>query len=398
MISSKPFGEPVETIRELLGGSYEREYPGLSDLCGLIRANRPSKIVKIGGTNSSATAAILRCIDILKIPCQLYVIDPLPEVFPYTRDIFDLERELEEYPIEACHLFQGHTPAAYLEEIGGGIDFLILDAVEMIPGNILDFIVTIPYLTRNAIVVLCEMRTGTNRNVLFQAVAADKPISQLDLCLNALNPIRFAGTETISVFQLNADTFQYLPDLFALLKCSWNYIPKLDHLLEYDMSIGSYYEPMCLKLYREAVLEADPYKEMLRTMAQSMLKPFSQILLFGKGLRGRYFLKMAQWIGIPVTGFVVSDGRASEKEYKNLPVYHFSQIPFGRDEVFIFRTAVQKEVQQQLEQSDFRWTDLPVNFWRECEHEEYLSGLREYFKKMNYPNASKRKTLWSFST
>lgn len=179
MISSKPFGEPVETIRELLGGFYEREYPGLSNLCGLIRANRPSKIVKIGGANSSATAAIMRCIDILKIPCQLYVIDSLPEVFPYTRDVFSLERELEEYPIEFCHLFQGHTPAVYLEEIGGGIDFLILDSVETIPGNLLDFIVTIPYLTRNAVVALCEMRTETNPNILYRVAAGNKAVSQL---------------------------------------------------------------------------------------------------------------------------------------------------------------------------------------------------------------------------
>lgn len=382
MISSKPFGEPVETIRELLGGFYEREYPGLSNLCGLIRANRPSKIVKIGGANSSATAAIMRCIDILKIPCQLYVIDSLPEVFPYTRDVFSLERELEEYPIEFCHLFQGHTPAVYLEEIGGGIDFLILDSVETIPGNLLDFIVTIPYLTRNAVVALCEMRTETNPNILYRVAAGNKAVSQLDMILNVLNAVRFAGTETISVFQLNADTFRFLPDLFASLRYPWAYIPRLDHLLEYDVAIRSHYGPMCLELYREAVLEADPYKQMLSTMTQTLLKTFSQVLLYGKGLRGNYFLKMAQWIGIPVTGFVVSDGRTSEREYKNLPVYYFSQIPFDREEVFIFRTAAQEEVRQQLEQSNFHWTDLPVNFWRECEHEKYMSAILEYYNKM----------------
>ena len=41
-----------------------------------------------------------------------------------------------------------------IDEIGSDIDFLILDTLHIVPGEILDFLVCLPYLTKDAIVVL----------------------------------------------------------------------------------------------------------------------------------------------------------------------------------------------------------------------------------------------------
>ena len=69
------FDGPVRAIKTLLGDSYEKEYSALSSLCGLIQTYRPRKIIKVGGRNSSATAAVLCCVERLQLPCQLAVVD-----------------------------------------------------------------------------------------------------------------------------------------------------------------------------------------------------------------------------------------------------------------------------------------------------------------------------------
>ena len=91
------FDEPVRAIKTLLGDSYEKEYSALSSLCGLIQTYRPRKIIKVGGRNSSATAAVLCCMERLQLPCQLAVVDSYDAVPPYTKDVFDLRCGLADF-------------------------------------------------------------------------------------------------------------------------------------------------------------------------------------------------------------------------------------------------------------------------------------------------------------
>ena len=365
----KPFGEPVKAIERLLGDSYSKEYSGLSDFCGLIRERQPRKIVKVGGANSSTTAAMLSCVDMLPYTCSVYIVDSMQETFPYAKDVFNLEKELKQCDKKTISLFKRHTLAWCMDKIGGGTDLLILDPAVVMPGIVLEFISALPYLTPDTMIVVCSSLLGKpNNNILLKNVVADKYSAHFEHLSGMWNSIEYITTDAISVLQINSKTSKYIVDLFATLRCPWSYIPRLDYLLEYDTFIRRHYTPMCLEIYEQAVLAADPYKVMLKNMTNSLLGTFSQILLYGKGRRGSYFLKLTKLLGIPVTGFVVSDGRNTEETYEDLPIYPCSQIPFPPNDVFIFKTAKTKEIDYRLRNSRFHWMNLPENFWIDCDY------------------------------
>ena len=370
--SIRPYSEPVDDIKTLLGSSFEKEYSALSLLCGLLQMNHPKKIVKAGGANNSVTAAVLCCIDKLQLPCQLYITESCGEILPCVKDDFDLEEELERRHSENFHNLKENTLASCMDEIGDGVDLMILDVAEVMPYDLLDFIAAFPYLAPNAIVVICGTLSGHfPKNVLYQSITADKFSMHFPTCFDLQDCIKLITTETISAFQINGNTAQHIPDLFAVLNYPWSSTPTLGHLLEYEAFVKKHYDPLCVRLYEEAILAADPYKEMLTAMAQSLAGSFSQVLLYGKGRRGSYFLKLARLLNLPVTGFVVSDGRNPEKTYENLPVYSFSAIPFPSSEVFIIQTAASTEIELCLRKSRYHWMRLPDAFWDDFEYEYY---------------------------
>ena len=103
-------------------------------------------------------------------------------------------------------LLIGLTPNL-IDKIGPDIDLLILDAIHMLPGEILDFLICLPYLTRDALVVLHDVIAyhfvGADAyywatQILLDTVVADKmPVFNVD---NAM------GYPNIAAFRINGDT------------------------------------------------------------------------------------------------------------------------------------------------------------------------------------------------
>lgn len=363
------FCEPVNELKEILGNSFKREHSGLSRLCSLLQIKHPKKIVKVSGSNSSTTLTVLRCMDMLHLSGQLYIVDSSRENFLYTKDVFDLKKELERSDFRNYRIFSGCTLAACLDEIGDEIDLLILDAAETMPSDLLDFIVAFPYLSSSAMVALCgTFPKIVPQNILFQNVIADKFSTYLKKQMDIQDCIQWASVDAISVFQINTHTAHSLPDLFGALRCRWPYILPLQYLLEYESSIKAHYPSGCWELYKQAILEADPAKKILKSMLNSLQETFPQLLLYGKGKRGIYFLKLSRLLNIRVTGFVVSNGRGRVGSYEGLPVYLYSEIPFSKDNVFILQTAKSEEIEQLLRKSVFHWMRLPEYFWTECDY------------------------------
>lgn len=368
MINSvNPYSAPVERVRASLGDSFEKEYSALSLLCGLIQAKRPKKIVKAGAANDLVSRVVLCCAEMLRLPCQLHVVDSQEEYTLHTREVFDLRETMAQQKTAVCHFWEGRTLAGCADEIGGGIDLLILDVTDGMPGFLLNFISAFPGLSSDAAVALCSMLPNElERNVLFQNIAASKFSQHLKSDFDLKDCVPYKTTDSISFFQLNPDVALHFADLFAMLGCQWSYIPKLSCLIEWETFVKAHYDTMSLKRYRQAVIAADPGKEFLFTMVQSLLPMFPQILLYGKGRRGEYFLRLSRLLDIPVRGFVVSDNRNSMESNKGLPVYSISQIPFSRNETFIFQTAAYEEISQRLRESGYYWMKLPESFWVEC--------------------------------
>lgn len=383
----------------------EVEEADLNFLCGLLQSRKPKKILKAGNITHIITDTVLGCLHNLQIDSQTYSIDALEGPDSKHLPEAELDGDADTGDPRCFKNMDGMPLLAALEEIGYGIDFLILDAAYNMPKEILNFIAVFPYLTADAVIVLQDVAVRYSENgrevatsVLFQNVTAAKLnhqeqypnvrdrmaayVSLKSFCDAGKAKVHFVSN-MISAFQLDAATPAHMSDMFAALWIPWTHVPNVKYLIECETLIRKSYGTECLKLFRQAVADRglpmlstrdashysrfigdiSLYDDFLRNMAQSILGTFPQILLYGKGTLGRTFLHFAAEIGIGITGFVVSDGRPAAGNCEGLPIYPYSQIPFKRDEFLIIQTVDSAEIEARLKKSGFHWMKLPDNFW-----------------------------------
>ncbi len=158
-----------------------------SFLCGLLKMKKPNKIVEVGVSAGGTTAVILNCLSILNSSAKMYSIDfakryyrnPKMETGFIAKDIKKVLKSDVQHEI-----LTGNVAPAFLEQIGKNIDFLILDTVHTLPGELLDFLAIFPYLSPKATVVLHDVSLNLQHTissarsystkVVFDIVVADK--------------------------------------------------------------------------------------------------------------------------------------------------------------------------------------------------------------------------------
>lgn len=132
-------------------------------LCGLIKEYRPKKVLEVGIATGRTSAVVMNCLKMLNLNSFFYSLD-LNRTFPFKQNPneminigFVAEFIKEKLNYMNYELILGDVLAAYIEEIGKNIDFLILDTTHELPGDILDFLVALPFLEDGAIVVLHDV-------------------------------------------------------------------------------------------------------------------------------------------------------------------------------------------------------------------------------------------------
>lgn len=146
-----------------------------------------------------------------------------------------------------------------IDEIGGDIDFVILDTVHYLPGEVLDFIAVLPYLKADAVVALHDValnyyeRPGwTNAyctGVLFGAVTADKFLNFLPN-VNGNTLFRYPN---IAAFQINEQTRANIDQVFLSLLINWNYLPQPGELHLYRAHYQRHYSKELIDIFNETI-------------------------------------------------------------------------------------------------------------------------------------------------
>ena len=204
-----------------------------------------------------------------------------------------------------------------MEEIGDGVDFVILDTMHILPGELLDFLTILPYMNKRSVVCLHDIslnqiteRQNIATNVLFNSVAADK-------ILNYLPEKSRYGWEypNIAAFQINEDTKKYIGNIFGALTLNWTYVPDRSELNLYRTSYSSYGTEM-LRLFDNAVLFNQPHEQYL--FPHEKIKDGSRVFLYGAGNVGQAYyrqivkdrsVKLVAWVDNSYENF-------KEKEYE----------------------------------------------------------------------------------
>lgn len=129
-------------------------------LCGLLKWKKPRNIVEIGVAEGGTTAVIIKCLEALGNYVEYHAVDILETCWnDRCKDTGYMVNEVHNNIPKQVKLIWhlGNFLPNYLEEIGNEIDFVILDTVHAVPGEILDFLCVYPFLNKDAVVVFHDI-------------------------------------------------------------------------------------------------------------------------------------------------------------------------------------------------------------------------------------------------
>ncbi|MBR2519757.1 MAG: class I SAM-dependent methyltransferase [Selenomonadaceae bacterium] len=229
-------------------------------LCGALKTFRPKKILEIGVAAGGSTAIILQVLEEIGAPYEMHSID-LSDILlieGYTNYssgfLGTFAKEKIFGNLHGTHkLHLGKILPQVIDEIGGGIDFVILDTVHSLPGEVLDFPAVLPYLADNAVIVLHDVSLHQLRQdkcnatgVLFGAVTAEKFLN--------FQPEKYLFRyPNIAAFRVNEQTAANIENVFLALMLSWDYWPTDEQVKIYREHYRRFYSDALVEIFQDAV-------------------------------------------------------------------------------------------------------------------------------------------------
>lgn len=327
------YEKPLEILKQLpLEGSSDMSMWQLAYLCGLIKTYKPQKVVEIGVSAGGTTAVLLNCLSKLHINGKVYSIDIESNYKGNPKYKIGFLADYAKEIVKDCpkhEMLVGISPQ-FIDYIGNEIEFLILDTVHLMPGEILDFLVCFPYLKKDAVVVLHDVilhKYGKGiefaTQVLLDCVTGRKmPVFGYDNDM---------GYPNIAAFQINSDTGKYIYDVFSVLLLPWQYNIQLEDVALYrETYIKLGYSKECIEVFDCAL------KKKSKTISEHIesriigMNQFVDLLgeiagctvyIYGAGIYGTR-LNNALKNHCNIGGFIVSDEFETSEQAICISDYH----------------------------------------------------------------------------
>ncbi len=318
----------------------------LAFLCGLLKKYRPEKIVEIGVAAGGTTAVILSCISILGLNTQLISLD-LSENYYRDRSkqtgfIGEEYKKISEKEFRHI-LYTGKYAVEYLETIDNNIDFLILDTVHSLPGELLDFLAYYPYLKMGSIVVLHDIALnhystnleGFATKLLLDTVVAEKSFD-IDSEGESIN---------IGAFKITEDTGKYINDVFSVLTITWKYSPDDAEESLYRKIYEQHYSQENIRCFDTAVkLNRCTLNKRIPSKRDQFIKLFKHveklmnknIYIYGCGNYGKQFYHMLEECGVNLKGYIISDGEKKTESENAEKIYWLSEVELDKDNDLLY--------------------------------------------------------------
>ena len=287
------------------------EYPGEPEmseyesgiLTALIKYKKPKKIVEIGVASGYTSSIILNQLVKNKNDFQMFSIDLNENFYRDSRKKtgFFIEQTIKKLNLDARKhkLYTGKYAVEHVDKINKGIDFLILDTVHSLPGEIYDFLAFLPLLNPNAIIVLHDTNLHHlypasafpsekySNLVLFGGAVGNKLIEYLDS--NVFNfsanssfvkySSKFKTTSNIGAIEINQDTIKYVENVFQLLMLNWAYLPSETEFNYYFEHLSKHYDNNLMSLFKISY-ETNKLNFSMRETRTLKYKPFSLLGIY----------------------------------------------------------------------------------------------------------------------
>ncbi|MBN2753175.1 MAG: class I SAM-dependent methyltransferase [Rhodospirillaceae bacterium] len=226
----------------------------LAFLCGLLRRKRPEKVLEVGVAAGGTSAVILKTLNLLGGKARLHSVDLSFRAYRRTEceTGYLVAEKLPELR-QNWDLRTGGSVDAFVDDIGDGIDFCILDTVHRLPGELLDFLAILPYLKNGAVVVVHDTQLHLIKPefptyatcALLSVVAAEKIIVK--------DSKRNEGVANIAAFIVTEDTRKYIANVFSAFMLPWAYMPSDQILSDVLAGMEKHYPPSHIDFFKRAV-------------------------------------------------------------------------------------------------------------------------------------------------
>ena len=224
-------------------------------LNGVIRQVRPKKILEVGVAAGNSSVVILNAIKDIE-GSLLYSID-------YNEMHYNMKHKetgfivKEKYPnlMNKYKLYTGGVSAKFLDEIGNNIDLCLLDTAHSNPGEFLDFLMVLPFLKRNAIIIIHDVCFHTFKKefaesytcgVLFSCIDSKQKIIANDTYFNQIGNIGMAV--------ISDDIYNRIYDYFHLLTLPWKYLLSYQDISIITNFLYKHYDKKFVELFKNISL------------------------------------------------------------------------------------------------------------------------------------------------
>jgi len=363
-----------ETKREV---GMEKEE--ISFLCGLIKEKKPRKLVEVGVASGGTSCAIIECLERNDVDVEMYSIDAAEgscyngsEACGHLIGKYKQENELKRVKhtlLTGCILPEVIDEIASLKEV----DFLILDTIHILPGELFDFLVGLPYLKDGAIVVLHDVGMNISgfrcyedafsieiaTKVLFDVVSGKKyQIENWEY--------KPYGIPNIAAFEITNDTRTNVMDVISALSLTWetDWVFSWDYTDKYVKNICKNYNEECKRMLLQLIefhrrVEAKNYVEKYMNLGfrddSSAIKTRfrrinnwwskqEKIVIYGNGFLAEKYIEYAKMYQLRIDAICVTDGKEKGKERGDVPIYYLSELPYKAEECTIIIATIHDDM------------------------------------------------------
>jgi len=218
-------------------------------LNGVIRKFRPKKVLEIGVAEGGSSIIILNAIKDIR-DAHLFSID-----LSKNNMIGYCVKNIFQNLSNKWSLYTGNIPVKFMKNIGNNIDMVFIDSAHFEPGEILDFLIALPFLKEEAVVIFHDIG-----NQITKSGGKD---SRRNLApykiFNIIRGTKFypSGngllTKDIGAIKLEKSQYKYIHDYFRTLGGQWDYFPEEAHIKMIRKFIKTYYDKDCSLMFEETV-------------------------------------------------------------------------------------------------------------------------------------------------
>ena len=216
---------------------------------GIIRKYRPKKILELGVLLGGSSVIILNAIKDVK-DSHLYSIDINNSTnigICVSNNFSNLTRKWT--------LLKGNIAANYIENIGRNIDLAMIDTSHFEPGEILDFLIILPFLKEEAIVIFHDIDHQITHSkgedmwnewapyIIFNIIRGKKFLPSGTGILN----------KDIGAIKLEKNQNRFIHDYCRALGGQWQYFPLEEHIKIIFKYFEKYYDEVCLTILNETI-------------------------------------------------------------------------------------------------------------------------------------------------